>query len=296
MDCKVISIMNKKGGVGKTTSTGTIACILGKLGLRVLVIDADPQCDTSSLFRAEESKKSTICDLLNLKGEDVTYENIKKAIITTEYKNIDIIPSGSDLDILSDKITIDTSRVPQMILSKVVDLISIDYDFILIDNSPFFNIISRNALCASQYVLVPVVTDGFSYDGLALLLKKIYEMRELNPEIDILGIFFTKVESNTRVFKLISSSLKEELSEKIMNTNIRKDINTTNSNTEYIPLPYYNLASPAVTDYMELIIELNILSSQKQKELKYAVRERKRDRRSKVSQIKELSEGSVING
>lgn len=275
MAAKVISIINKKGGVAKTTSTGAIACILGTLGLKVLIIDADPQINITALFGAEDNKGLTICDLIQARGPEVNYDFVRQAIVTTQYENIDIIPGDDDLDILSERIIIDTSRIPQMILSKLLTLVKEDYDFILIDNSPYFNVITRNSLCASKYALIPLVNDRFSYDGLAKLLRNTYEVKgELNPDLDILGVFFTKAEPRTRVFKQLYAALKSELPDILLDSYIRKNTALHESNSAYIPFPYYKPTSPAVTDYMNLILELNILDDDKQAELEKNIAER----------------------
>lgn len=267
----IISILNKKGGSAKTTSAATIGCILGALNKKVLIVDIDPQCNITSLFNGnrENNNSITINELFVERSSKIDYEMVKSCIISTQYKNVDIIPGYEDLDMTVDRIAVDMSRIPQLILKKSFDYISSDYDYILIDNTPYFNLLTRNALCASDHVIIPVDCDGFSYEGLNKLIDKVLDTKEeLNPKLNILGVFLTKVNKRTNLFKQLNEGYQEQLGEKFLSSYIRADNKVKESNTIYKPLPYYVKNSNALKDYIKLILELKILDNTSEIELK----------------------------
>lgn len=256
----IISVLNKKGGSAKTTTTATLSTILGALGNKVLVVDIDPQCNITALLNVD-NPTNTINNLFLEKSSRIDYQFVKSCIYETSYENVDIIPGDEDLDMTIDKISVDMSRIPQLILKKSFDYIVDDYDYILIDNTPYFNLLTRNALCASDQVIIPVDCDGFSYEGLSKLIEKVIDTKEeLNPKLDILGVFLTKVNSRTKLYKHLNEGYNDQLGDKFMKTYIRHDNKVKESNTVYEPLPYYDKNSKALQDYMNLLIEFNILN------------------------------------
>lgn len=162
MEQKIISVINNKGGVGKTTTACTFAEILAKIHKKVLVIDLDPQGSSSQLLGRFRTSEKTVSTLFMLKGNNVNEINIHNCIQITEYENIDIITTNEDFTFISDQITYDTSRVQQNILKKIISYLP-EYDYIILDNSPYFNIITMNALCCSDFVITPVENDGYGY-------------------------------------------------------------------------------------------------------------------------------------
>lgn len=276
MKKNIISVINKKGGVGKTSTIGSVASICAHYGLKVLVVDLDPQCNSTELFYKGPSDV-TISDLLL--NQEIDYSSIKKAIGSTDYKNIDIIAGDENLDEIGDKIllknacvsergNIELTKESQLLLTKTFQIIEKDYDLILIDNTPYFNLISKNALSASNGVLIPVENDGYSYHGLTKLLSKIYDIKgELNKSLDIIGVFFTKVNERTNLFKQLKELFKEELGNKLLDTYIRQDNQVKESNTALIPLFDFAPKANATKDYMKLVSELKLLDEHNQKKL-----------------------------
>lgn len=271
---KIISTINIKGGVGKTTTTGCLAEIIADLGLRVLVVDSDPQANSSQLFRRYQTSEKTINDLFLLVGNDVNVDNVKQCIQKTEYENIDIIASSEVLSFTCNTITFDTSRAQQLILKKALKTIQDEYDFILIDNTPFFNILTINALTASHFVLTPVAANGYSFDGLARLLSEIYRIKdEFNEDLIFIGAFMANVNVRKVVVKDLYESYKQELGEKFITQYIRQDKNVDESNTAFIPLLSYNKNCNAVNDYKRLLASLHILDTPEQALLEKCIKE-----------------------
>lgn len=258
MNTKVISIVNQKGGVGKTTSTCAIGSILGAIGYKVLIIDTDPQRNSTKMLGYENDTRASFFDAINTDTLDVT--SIRETILETNYSNIYLMPGTKDVNVLIDKIKSDNSKIPQLRMKKAINLIKDDYDFILIDNSPVFNIITVNALCASDYVLIPLQADRLSYEGLVEQLQSINEVKsEINYNLEILGIFVTSAKQRTNIFKEVYSKLSDELGGKFLSTCIKLDNAIVESTTALVPLPYLRPNADSVYDYMRLLLEIGII-------------------------------------
>lgn len=268
MKTKVISAINIKGGVGKTTTIGSLAEIMAELQKKILIIDMDPQANCSQLFRRYQTGDRNINDVLMLKGSEINQENVKKSVQRTDNPNIDIISSDEELTFVNNSITFDTSRAQQLILKKALNTIKEDYDYVLIDNTPFYNLLTINSLCVSDYVITPVGINGFSYAGLTRLLTEIYKIKEeFNEDLTFLGAFITNVNKQKKVFKDLYEEYKEELESKFIDQYIRQDKNVDESITAFIPLISYNRNCNAAEDYRKLLMSLNILEEDDQKVL-----------------------------
>ena len=259
----ITSIVNIKGGVGKTTTTCAFAELLAKQGRKVLVVDLDPQFNTSRMFRVcPSSTQPSVATLFILPAKVVQSEHTKDitdCIYRTDNPNIDIIPSNEDLSVTEELIRTDTSRIQQKILSKCLARIQDRYDNILIDNSPFFNMLTINSLTASDNVITPVESDGYSYHGLTLLLDRINSIKEeLNEALEFLGIFLTKAEPNTVSFRAMFETYQKELGDKFLDTYIRKDISVKESTITLQPLLTYKPDCRAAEDYTRLLEKLDI--------------------------------------
>lgn len=282
----IISVTNKKGGVGKSTTVHGLASILAKYGLKILVCDLDPQENITSIFKKDDSITRSILDLFMLdeKMSFVTYDYIINCIQKTNYKNIDLIAGHEYLDEMADEILIQYAYQDEheeiqidpkayTLLINSFHLIENDYDFIILDNTPYFNIISKNALTASNGVLIPVETDGFSYDGLAKLIHKIYDIKGLNNNLDILGVFFNKVNDRTILFRELKEKFKEDLGDTLLNTYIKMDNIIKESNTAMIPLQNYSPKGKGTLCFMKLVEELHLLNEMKAKKLSTDINE-----------------------
>lgn len=268
MDTKIISVVNKKGGVGKSATVCTLGTVLGMLGARTLIVDIDPQCNTTSFFVGQHP--TSVADLFLHESADP--ETIRSCIYKTEYQNVDIIPGSDRLDDISDYILVRHSQInggrleldphALTLLAHSFAQLGHQYDFILVDNTPYFNLISKNSLSASNGVLIPVEHDGQSYTGLIALLHKINDVKSsTNGTLDILGVFFTRANPNTTLFRELQGMFHDDLGAKMLNTYIRQDSRMKKSATAFIPLPYIDFRSPAVTNYMQLILELDLLEA-----------------------------------
>lgn len=266
-----ISIVNNKGGVGKTTTLITLAGILAKeLKKKVLVVDTDPQGNASQMLDRYRNTDYTISDLFF--ETNINKDTVKNYIYETNLENVNVIPSNEDLSLKVDDIARDTSRIQQYILKSAIATIEDEYDFIFFDNNPFYTIITDNTLSASNYVLTPVESDGFGYIGLSQLLSKFHKVQiGLNKDLVFIGAFMTKAQVGTKVFKSLYEQYKDDINEKFIPIYIRQDNKAKESATTFIPLSALSPNSNIHKDYIKLLYHLNILDNETQKILKKKV-------------------------
>ena len=246
---KKISVFNIKGGVAKTTSTANFGACLEEKGDRVLLVDLDPQSNLTKLFKAYSMEDVSIADVLLNKNLD-----IEKVIKKTDFENIDILPSN--VTFAERKILLDVNRSQQNRLAKALEEIEDKYDYCLIDCPPALNMITVNALCASNEVLVPIKIDKFALDGLEYLLDSIEEIKEeFNPNLNFKGCFIT-MDSSTTVNKVIKQELKSVLGEKMFNTSIHQNIKVVESTFEECPVVFSSKKARASLNYKDLSKEI----------------------------------------
>jgi len=268
---KVISIINNKGGVGKTTSTTAIAEILAMCNKRVLLIDLDAQSNLSMQFHAyiedsqdvlngyELPQNKNINDLFRFRYR--TKPEVQDLIVKTNVSGIDIIPSSkrhgsTPLSIINN---VGNNNI---ILKKAIQAVSEDYDYILIDNAPASNILTVNSMFASDYVIVPVRIESFSYKGLKETVASIFYIKAEHDldNIKFLGAFITQANKNTNIYKQTQEAYKMELQERFFDTSIRVDTKISEAETALIPLLERN--GNALKDYAQLLIESGIFDTE----------------------------------
>ncbi len=271
--CTIISIINNKGGVGKTTSAGFLSQILSYLGKKVLVIDLDQQSNLSMLFQNYiEDSPEILSGMTNSASFNISElfryryrnkEDVQNIIQHTYIPNLDIIPSSKRHKQTPTVITSNETGNNNIILKRAISTIKEDYDYILIDNAPANDILTVNSLFCSDIVIVPVRLEGFSYKGLKETIDTIFYIKE-EHDIDSLkfgGTFITQAETNTNIYKALHSTYEEQLDSKFFKTPIRKDTKVCEVETKYFPILEYCPNTNAVYDYCCLILEMNILDT-----------------------------------
>ena len=278
MSAKIISFINNKGGVGKTTSTGVIAELLSYLGAKVLCIDLDQQSNLSLMLNCyaedtpdiingiEKPTELNIADLFKYRYR--TAEEVNALIRHTPVANLDMIPSSKRHKHTQLNITSNETGNNNIILKKALSTIKDNYDFILIDNAPASDILTVNSMFASDFIITPVRVEAFSYKGLKETLDSIAYIKDEHDleNCNFLGAFITQAELNTNIYKDLNKSYQTELGAKFLKTPIRKDIKISEVETVFQPLLKYCSTANAIFDYGNLILELDILDS-KQKQL-----------------------------
>ncbi|MES2628205.1 MAG: AAA family ATPase [Bacteroidota bacterium] len=214
---KIISIVNQKGGVGKTTSAINLSACLGVLEFKTLVIDADPQANaTSGVGFDPKNIKTSIYECL---VNDINPEDI---ILQTNNPNLDILPAH--IDLVGAEIEMVNMPNRESMMRMTMEKIKDKYDFIIIDCSPSLGLITVNALTASDSVIIPVQCEYFALEGLGKLLNtvKIIQSR-LNPELEIEGILLTMYDSRLRLSNQVVEEVKTHFQQLVFDTIIHRN-------------------------------------------------------------------------
>lgn len=211
---QVISVANQKGGVGKTTTAVNLSSCLAEEGKKVLTIDIDPQGNTTRGLGINKSEvDATIYELLleEEKIEDIILENV--------WENLDLITS--DVDLAGAEIELIGVKDSSYILKRTIQKVKDEYDFIIIDCPPSLSILTINALCASDSVLVPIQCEFFALEGLSQLMRTIELVKQkLKPDLYIEGVVFTMYDARTN----LSLQVVEEVKNELVHTNVYNSI------------------------------------------------------------------------
>ena len=204
---EIITVANRKGGVGKTTTTLNLAYSLKELGKKVLVIDLDPQANLTRCFDVENPENiKTIVHLLMAELEEEEYYSVNDYVIS--YDEIDLIPSSIYLSATETQMRSETGS--ERILSEIIEPVREHYDYILIDTSPALNILTINALCASDSVLVTADTQMFAVVGINELLKTVQKIKKrVNSKLKVKGILLTMCDNRTNLYKTLTEQVEE---------------------------------------------------------------------------------------
>ena len=248
---KVLSIINLKGGVGKTISSANIGYILAELhNYKVLLIDNDKQGNLSKIFNRHNYELPGVEEIMTNRNVDVF-----DLIQNTEYKNLDIITANmklltANLEVIKNENIVQETRVRQAL--KQIEKY---YDYCIIDNAPDINISTINALVASDEVIIPVKIDDFGFDGLKELITQINNTRlSLNENLVFLGCFITQYVRN-EVNKQGKEWLKEQNEYPVFDTHIRRTEKIDESTFAKMPINLYSKRCGAAVDYKRLVEE-----------------------------------------
>lgn len=253
---KIISLVNQKGGVGKTTTSINLAASLGVLGKKVLLVDLDPQGNSTTGVGIEKGDLTkSVYEALN--GSIKPSESIRKS----KFKNLDIMPAtitlaGIEVEFI-DKAKEDSSFIRSAQLKRVLNEIRDNYDFILIDCPPSLTILTINALTASDSVLIPVQCEYFALEGIMQLLNTIKQARKgLNPNLDIEGVVLTMLDSRTNLGLEVVENVRGFFREKVYDTIIPRLIRLTEAPSHGKPIVNYDPTSRGTEAYINLAKEV----------------------------------------
>jgi len=250
----IIAFANQKGGVGKTTSAINIAASLGVLGKKVLLCDFDPQANaTSGVGINKNSVAVSVYDVI------IGRETANKAIIKTNYDNLFIIPShinlaGAEIEFVEEDNNISERYFK---FKNTISTIEDDYDYIIVDCPPSLGLLTVNALCGSDYVVVPMQCEFFALEGLYQLTHTLRHVKRLyNPKVIIAGILVTMYDGRTNLAVQLLDQLKKHFQDRIMKTLVPRTVRLGEAPSHGMPIYYFDKASKANDCYMELAKEI----------------------------------------
>jgi len=253
---KIISLVNQKGGVGKTTTSINLSASLGKLNQKTLLIDLDPQGNsTTGLGINKGDINYSIYDILNGSAEP------KQAIIKTKFTCLSIIPAtinlaGLDIELVEKGYQNNAFKKHEQ-LRLALDKIKDNYDYIIIDCPPSLGLLTTNALVASDSVIIPVQCEFFALEGITQLLNTvIMTQTRLNPNLKIEGVLLTLLDSRTNLGLEVVEEVRRFFKDKVFNTIIPRLIRLVEAPSHGEPINEYDPTSRAAEAYLNLAEEV----------------------------------------
>lgn len=248
---KVIAIANQKGGVGKTTTAINLAASLAVLEKKVLIIDADPQANTTSglNFSPDNDEQRTLYEVM------IGKIDISDTLIQTEIEKLRMIPSH--INLVGAEIELLDNDHRESVLKEALAPIRNDYDYIIIDCSPSLGIITINSLTAADSVIIPVQPEFFALEGLGKLLQTIRLVQGgVNPDLRIEGFVVTMYDGRTRVHSQVLTELRDHFKEMVFQTVIQRNIRLSEAPSHGKPIILYDVMSNGSNNYLNLAREV----------------------------------------
>lgn len=247
---RTIVIANQKGGVGKTTTTINLSASLAKLEKKVLVVDIDPQGNTTSGLGVEkEQTEKNVYTVLLQECE------IKEAIVEQVFPGLSVLPSN--INLAAAEIELIGLEEKEFILKKALETVKEAYDFVLIDCPPSLNLLTINAMCAGDTVLVPIQCEYYALEGLTQLMHTIQLVTDrLNPNLEMEGVVFTMYDARTNLSLQVVENVKGNLKQTIYKSIIPRNVRLAEAPSYGMPITEYDPKSAGAESYMRLAEEV----------------------------------------
>ena len=248
---RVIAVINQKGGVGKTTTAVNLAAALGDRGKHILLIDADPQANTTSGldFDPDSNNGKTLYEVL------IGERKISEVIIDTQIKDLKIVPShinlvGAEIELINEE---NKESALKNALAEVMD----EYEYIIIDCSPSLGLITVNCLTAADSVIIPVQTEYFALEGLGKLLNTIKLIQtRLNTSLKIEGFLLTMFDGRLRLANQVVEEVRHHFGSMVFKTIIQRNVRLSEAPSHGKPVILYDAISTGTNNYLNLAKEI----------------------------------------
>lgn len=247
---KVISITNQKGGVGKTTSAINIAYFLAKMGLRTLLIDFDPQGNATSGLGIDKSQLETaMSDVIS--GE----KTLRDVIVDTGFAGLKLAPSTPILANTEVELANANGRFTR--LKNAIENVRDDFDYVILDSPPSLSLLTVNGFIASDYLVLPVQAEFYAMEGLGQLLESMKLVRKgMNPNLELLGVLPTMVDSRTTLSGQVYEEIKKFFPGKVFSTPIPRNIRLAEAPSHGVPVGIYDRFSKGARAYKAVAKEI----------------------------------------
>ena len=245
---RTIVVANQKGGVGKTTTAINLAASLAELGKKVLVVDMDPQGNTTSgLGIDKEQAENTVYELML---EECSVED---AIMESEYENLSVLPSN--INLAAAEIELVGAEEKEYILKKEIDKVKKNYDFVLIDCPPSLSMLTINAMCAADTVLVPIQCEYFALEGVSALMGTVQKVQKMNRHLAIEGVVLTMLDARTNLGVQVAQEVRKVFKNKVYQTVIPRNVRLGEAPSHGLPISLYDPRSLGAQSYQQLAKE-----------------------------------------
>ncbi|MFA6807580.1 MAG: AAA family ATPase [Eubacteriales bacterium] len=247
---RIIAIANQKGGVAKTTTTVNLGSSLAEKGKKVLIVDLDPQGNSTSGFGIEKQKLThCIYDVI------INEEDICKVIVDTELNNLKVAPAR--IELAGAEIELVSFMNRERKLAEALNVVKNDFDFIIIDCPPSLSLLTLNALCAATDVLIPIQCEYYALEGLSLLVNTLEKVkRSLNKELDIIGVVLTMFDARTNLSIQVVDEVKNYFRDKVFRTIIPRNVRLSEAPSHGRPIILYDSRSRGAEVYRDLAEEV----------------------------------------
>lgn len=240
---KTVSIINQKGGVGKTTTAVNLSAAIGALGKKVLICDIDPQGNTTSGYGVNKRALKTAAYDVLINGEPTA-----DAIIHTKFKNVDIMPS--DINLAGAEVEMIALEHRESRLKSALASVWEQYDYVFLDCPPSLGLITINALCASDSFLVPIQCEYYALEGLAQLMTTVRQIKRLyNPHIELEGVLLTMYDGRLNLTAQVVEEVKKFFPKKVYSTTIPRNVRLSEAPSFGEPVMYYDRNSKGAQSY-----------------------------------------------